>query len=150
MAIVIPNDAEILWLKHGLGAPRSSNQFLQLYVNDIAPDEDSIGSDFTEAFGGGYVERSLSPTLWTISPIFDGGEATRSPVVKFTFAGPLDNNDTIFGWLIVAKFFGGQLGDRNLLAVERFTNPFTPNNNGDILTVPVKFEMTNDPDKTVS
>ncbi len=144
MAIVIPNAAEILWLKHGLGAPRSAFQFLQLYVNDVTPDEDSIASTFTEASGGGYVERSIQPSLWTVVLIFDGAEATQSPVLKFTFNGPLDNNDTIFGWYIVEQFFGG-VGQESLLAAERLLVPFTPVNSGDILTLPIKFEMTNRP-----
>jgi len=136
-----PDAAVRLWLTHGLNKLDPQLQTLKLYVNDIEPDRDSIDSTFTEASGGGYVQKELSIASWFFKTnVLKHGQATQ-PLQIFNFTGPLTGNATIFGWFLVKRFTSGA-STGGLLAVRRLEVPFTPANNGDNIGISLILELT--------
>jgi len=135
MAVIVPNASEQLWLKSVLNHTAAEDQVLKLFVNNIGPDQNSTASSFTEASGGGYANKTLVGTSWTIvTNTSNEGEATFAAQV-FTFTGALDGAATIFGWYLIQQTSG------LLLAAENISGTLTPANNGDAITINPKLQL---------
>lgn len=123
MAIVITEEGGENILKYTLGVSTSTETLkMKLYSNNVIPVATSVAGDFTEVTGGGYAEKSLNASSWTIS-----GKVASSNAQLFTFTS---NVGQIYGYYLVGATSG------KLIAAEKFTSgPFNIANNGDSITV---------------
>lgn len=123
MAIQISSDGSENILKYLTGVLSTTETVtLKLYNNDITPTSITALADFIEVTGGGYAEKNLSPSAWSIS----GNVATSNPQL-FTFTS---NVGQIYGYYLVGNTTG------KLIASERFSSgPFNIANSGDSITV---------------
>ncbi len=144
MAVIVSDRARLLFLKMGLGVLDANFQAVGLYVNDVIPDNNSRQDPgvetFVEASGGGYLDKVLQNNLWTVVTNANKSEATQISLT-FSFTGPLDNNDTIFGWFMVRAFSGSGSRTGGLLAAERLATPIAPAVNGDKVEINPKIIM---------
>jgi hypothetical protein len=60
MAVIIPNTAEIIWLKNALNHTSPQNLDLQLFSNNLTLSAATVIGDFTEVTGGGYALKALT------------------------------------------------------------------------------------------
>lgn len=123
MAIQISSDGAENILKYMTGVTASTETLkLKLYSNNVTPGALNVIGDFTEVTGGGYTEKTLSATSWSIT----GNTATSTPQL-FTFTA---NVGQIYGYYLVGAT------SNKLIASERFTSgPFNVATNGDTITV---------------
>lgn len=95
---------------------------LKLFTNNYTPTPSASSLDFTEATGGGYVEKTLTTSAW----VFSNGIAT-CPSQLWTFTAPVGN---VYGFYLVRSTSG------DVVAAERFTSgPYNVSNDGDTITV---------------
>ncbi len=66
MALVVPNNSEVLMLQYILNISNPQNLVIRLYANDVIPDENSTQATFVEVSGGGYTSTNLVPGSWSI------------------------------------------------------------------------------------
>lgn len=111
-----------------------NNLTLKLFVNNVTPLDTHTQSDYTEAQGGAYAEKTLTNGSWTITPADDPSKASYAKQV-FTFTGALTTNPTIYGYYIVDA-------DDVLQWAEVLDTPFTPANDGDHLDITPIFELS--------
>jgi len=123
VTIQISSDGAENILKYVTGVVTATETLkLKLYSNNVTPGALTTLTDFTEVTGGGYVEKSLSASNWTVT----GNTATTTPQL-FTFTG---NVGQIYGYYLVGAT------SNELIASERFTSgPFNISTNGDTITV---------------
>lgn len=120
MAIIIPNAAEILWLKAVINHTAPQNLVLKLFTNNYTPVAGSTEADFTEASGGGYASKSLTGSSWTVTTNGSGEAEATYASQTFTFTGALSGSATVYGWFLV------QTSSGSLMAAERFSSTYTP------------------------
>lgn len=109
------------------------NWTIKLYTNNYTPLDTSTAGNFTEATGGGYASKTLTNGSWTV-----GSAALRQGTYAkqtWTFTGALTGNPTIYGYNVVDA--DGVHVDAQLLS-----QPFTPINNGDPLSVTPVFALS--------
>lgn len=129
MAIVIPNAAEQLQLKGYLNHTAAQNQKLKLFTNNFTPGATDTEASFTEAAGGGYAEKALTGSSWTIATDGSGNASGTYAIQTWTFTGALTASATIYGYYVVQTTSG------LLLWCERLSSSFQPATNGDTLSV---------------
>lgn len=111
-----------------------NNLTLRLFTNDITPaDTDTVGS-YTEAAGGGYAEKVLTPSGFTVSTVSGIVQAAYAQQ-QFVFTGVLTTNTAIYGAYVVDA-------DGVLICAERAAAQYTPSNNGDIYAVTPVFQIS--------
>ncbi len=123
MAVQISSDGAEAILKALTGVSTTTETLkLKLYTNNFTPTALSVLADFTEATGGGYAEKSLSASAWTMT-----GNAISTTPQLFTFTGSVGS---VYGYYLVGATSG------KLIASEKFTSgPFNVAANGDKITV---------------
>lgn len=123
MAIQISSDGAEVILKALTGVSSSIETLkLKLYSNNFTPTALSVLTDFTEVTGGGYAEKSLSTSAWSMT-----GNAISTAPQLFTFTS---NIGSVYGYYLVGATSG------KLIASEKFTSgPFNVASNGDSITV---------------
>jgi hypothetical protein len=146
MALIVPNDSEILLLQYIVNSTNtdgtaptatvatysSGNRVLHLFTNNLTPAETTTIGAVTEATASGYASITLLGTAWSIGT--DGGGVTTASYseVTFTFTTAV----TCYGYYITtsASYSGGV----KLLWLERFTGaPFQlPSGGGQIAITP--------------
>lgn len=116
--------------------PVSGNSLtLKLFVNDIEPDTADTAADYTEMSSGGYTNKTLIASGWTVSEV---GGIVQSAYTQqqFVFTGPAQ---TIYGGYIVDA-------DGVIVCAERAPAPYTPVSAGNIYAVePIYKESTGTP-----
>jgi hypothetical protein len=110
------------------------NLTMKLYTNDYTPLDISVAGNFTEASGGGYAAKALANGDWTVAPGNDPSDAVYAQQI-WTFTGALDGGATIYGYFVLDA-------DGVLFYAERLATGFTPANNGDLLKITPKFQMS--------
>jgi hypothetical protein len=131
--LLVPDVGEVQLLKFALGVDASEDQELDAYVNNITPAEGDTDGTYTAATGGGYAQKTLTKTSWTVGT--SGGTTTASYAEQtWTFTGPLTTNLDIYGYKV--RSATGNI----LLWAERAAATFTPTNNGDTYKVTPKLE----------
>ena len=115
-------------------AAGGKNLTLKLFVTDVTPAQNSTAGSFTEASGGGYSSKTLSNGSWTVNAAGDPPVASYAQQT-WTFTGPLTTNGTVYGYYIVDA-------DGTLLYAEKFSQSFTPANNGDQILLTPRFELS--------
>lgn len=132
--LLVPDVGEVQLLKFALGVDASENQTLKLYATNITPAEGDTAGTYTAAAGGGYADKTLTKTSWTVST--SAGVTTGSYAAQtYTFTGALTTNPTIYGYFVVSATGG------ILLWAELAAATFTPASNGDTYTVTPKIEL---------
>lgn len=114
MAIVVPNDAEIILLGYMLNETTPDDPVCHLYKNDFTPGEATDLSDLTEVTESGYGPIALTGG-WTISTDF-GVTSGEHPLVTFSISASVD----VFGYFVTNN------SSSDLLWVERFVSPSPP------------------------
>lgn len=112
-----------------------------LFTNPTSLSDADIESTFTEASGGGYVQKSITSADCAVSltAATPGGiaEAAWSDLA-WTFTGGLSGGLSIKGYALVAAS-----SPFTVIFAELLSTPFTPTNNGDKLTIAMKFRLGN-------
>lgn len=123
MTLLVTNGGEVIALSYLVGKTGSTeNLKYKLFATNITPAEtDTVGS-YTEAAGGGYGDKTLTGSSWTVT----GGAPSEASYAQqdYTFTGALTTNPTVYGYFVTRATTG------DLVLAEAFT-PFTPANNGD-------------------
>lgn len=95
---------------------------LKLYSNNYTPEVSSVVAQFTEVSGGGYAEKTLTGSSWTIS-----SNTITYPQQTWTFTGSAGN---VYGYYVVLASTG------TLVFAEKFDgSPYTISTSGDIIRV---------------
>lgn len=129
MTILVPNTGEVIALSvlvNKIATPE--NLKYQLFATNVTPAETDTAGSYTIAAGGGYSDKTLTGSSWTVT----GGAPSSAAFAQqtWTFTGPLTTNGTVFGYIAV------RATTADLVLAETFTS-FTPTNNGDqILLTP--------------
>lgn len=100
MNMVIPNEGKIYWLQRALRGTGGSDEmiFVQMYSNDLTPDDNSVFDSFTLAIfpGGGAIE--VDPASWpTPTIVADVAESTQPVAPAWTSGG--GSPQTCYGWV---------------------------------------------------
>lgn len=135
MALVVPNTADVLFLKFIVGFIRGDggatnsgyNKILHLYTNNLTPTKATAYTDVTEATQAGYAAITLTGPSWTVGTNTAGTNVATYSAQTFTFTTAV----TCYGYFMTSV-------TSDLLWVERFsTAPFTlPAGGGEIEIVP--------------
>ena len=112
MTIVVPNESEKSLLDKMI-KESSEDYLIRLFKNNIAPDSDTVLTDFTEADFTGYTEITLLRADWDDAITVDKKGETNHATVSWVCSG--DCNE-IYGDYIVGKDSG------DLLWCERFAS----------------------------
>lgn len=131
--LLVPDVGEVALLSRALGKTSPEDVDLKLFVSNTTPAEGDTAATYTEAAGGGYADKTLAQTDWTVSTSSGTTSATQAEQT-FTFTGALTTNTDIYGYYVVSPT--GSV----LLWAERASAIFTPANNGDTYKVTPKIE----------
>jgi hypothetical protein len=126
MAIVVPNNGEVVALSYLVGKTASTEGLtLRLYTSNTTPAESDTAGTYTEASGNGYAAIALTGSSWTVT----GGAPTPASYAQqtFTFTGALGN---VYGYYLT------RTTTADLVYAERFSDgPYNVVNNGDQIKV---------------
>ena len=128
MVIIIPNTAEILWLKDALNHTAAENFDLKLFSNNITLSAATVIGDFTEVTGGGYALKSLTGSSWTVATNGSGEAEATYAAQTFTFTGTIGGSGIVYGYYYIQTTSGALMG------CEKLASAFTPTVNGDAFT----------------
>ena len=127
-ALLVPDVGEVALLSRALGRASAEDVDLKLFASNTTPAEGDTAATYTEATGGGCVDKTLSMASWSVAT--SSGTTTAAYAEQaFTFTGPLTTNADIYGYYVVSPT--GSV----LLWAERAGSIFTPANNGDTYKV---------------
>lgn len=131
MALLVPNQGEVIALEATLNKTAPENLDLVLYKSNTTPGETDTESTYTVADFTGYATIQLTAASWTISP----GAPTEAAYAQQTFASTASSqNQNVYGYYVKQRTSG------KLVWVERFTDgPYQIANNGDQIKVTPKF-----------
>lgn len=125
MALVVPNNSEVVMLRYILNIENPENLIMKLFVNDVVPNEGTTEASFVEASGNGYTEQNLLPGNWGI--VAGDPSVAEHSELTWTFTGPLG---LVYGYYVVRD------ASDDLLWAERFTNgPYNVQQNGDQIKI---------------
>lgn len=130
MALLVPNVGEELALKNFLNHTAPQNQYLNLYTSNTTPAEGDTHATYTLATGGGYAQKSLTGSSWTVTP----GAPTEAAYARqdFVFTS-VPGVPGMYGYLVTQQSSG------ILMWAERFGSPpFTIANANDEVRVTPK------------
>ena len=130
MTLLVPNVGEELALKNFLNHTAPQNQVLDLYTSNTTPAEGDTAATYTAATGGGYAQKSLTGSSWTVTP----GAPTEAAYAQqnFTWAS-VPVTATMYGYYVRQAVSG------ILMWAERFTGaPYTIVNTADQVQVTPK------------
>lgn len=128
MALIVPNTAEIIWLKNALNHTAPQDWDLQLFSTDMTLSATTVIGDFTEVSGGGYAAKSLTGSSFSVSTNGSGEAEATYAAQTFTFTGTTSGSGIVYGYYYVQTSSGALMG------CEKFASSFTPTSNGDALT----------------
>ena len=122
MAIVVPNEAEIVALNYILNKATPQDLDVRLFINDYIPTEADTAASFVEApIQNGYNKIELTPNLWSVSP--GTPSVATHQQISWIFTGAIG---PVYGYYITRRITG------DLIWAERFTNgPYNIQNNQD-------------------
>lgn len=135
MAIVVSLASRQLLAKNMLNHTAPQSQTLKLFSNNYTPVSGSVAADFTAVSGGGYADKSLTGTSWTIGD--DGVDDALASYAEqtWTFTGTISGSGIVYGYFVVQATSG------LLMWAERFASSFTPTVNGDALALTPKIRV---------
>lgn len=126
--ILVPNGGELIALRYLVNKDGATeNLVYRLFVNNITPAETDTAASYTIASGGGYADKSLTGSSWTLTPGAPSNAAYAEQ--EWVFSGPLAGNATIYGYLAIRQT------SLDLVLAERLTTPRQPVNPNDALRI---------------
>lgn len=130
MTLLVPNVGEELALKNFLNHTAPQNQVLDLYTSNTTPAEGDTAATYTAATGGGYAQKSLTGSSWTVTP----GAPTEAAYAQQNFTWTsVPGTATMYGYYVRQAVSG------ILMWAERFTGaPYTIVNTADQVQVTPK------------
>jgi len=112
-----------------------NNLRLRLFANNHTPTDDDLVSDYTEAVGGGYLEKTLLPENFTVSKVNGIVQVAYNAPQSFVFTGPLTTNSDIYGAYLVDD-------DGEYIGAELAPATYTPTVNGSMYAVNVVIQIS--------
>ncbi len=135
MALVVPDQGELLMLHYILGLANAGNPVLHLYRLDSTVDDNSVFTTFSsgEVTSAGYGAITLASTSWTTTQLASVSTGIFSQVT--------------FNFTTDAKVYGYWLNSTtattSLLWLERFTGaPFTIPDGGGTISITSKITLS--------
>jgi len=122
MTLKVTQVGEALALKAFLNHTAGQDQKLDLFATNVTPAETDTHTAFTAAVGGGYAQKTMTGSSWSVAGPSPTGASYAQQT--WTFTGGLTTNATIYGYFVTQTTSG------ILMWAEATTN-FTPANNGD-------------------
>lgn len=131
MALVVPNNSEVIILQYITNNDAPENISIRLYINNVTPDESSTVSTFTEVLNErGYTTggQSFTPASWDI--VSGNPSQAEHTEIVWTFTGALTAPGDVYGYYVTRD------GGGELMWAERFVNgPFNITTNGDEIKI---------------
>lgn len=112
-----------------------NNLRLRLFTNDHTPTDDDVTATYTEATGGGYLEKTLLASNFTVSKVNGIVQAAYSTQQAFVFTGPLTGTVPVYGAYLVDD-------DGILIGAEKAAASYTPTANGHMYAVDVVIQIS--------
>ena len=100
-----PDEGELLSLQRIIAY---ENMYLRLFADNHTEDLTDTWTDFTQAVGGGYAQKTLTSGSWTITSAGGADDEAKAAYAKqvFTFTGPLTTNLSIYGFVLIGVTSG--------------------------------------------
>jgi hypothetical protein len=127
MALLVPNDGEVIALEALVNKAVGQNLVLRLYQNNITPAEADTAATYTEATFTGYAAITLTGSSWTTT----AGAPSHVDYAQQTFTSSAGSqSQSIYGYYLT------QVTSGKLVYAERFSDgPYVIVNNGDAIRV---------------
>jgi len=131
MALLAPDEGEILLLQYIVNLVDPGDPVLHLYINDATIDEDVTRVILTEASEAGYAAITLVGTGWTTTQV---GGVTTAVFSEQTFT--FTTGATVFGYYVT------DIVNDEILWVERFSGaPFSLPTGGGSIAITTKVTL---------
>lgn len=131
MALICPDEGEILLLQYIVGMTLADNPVLHLYSNDLTPSDTTKKTDLVEVSSDGYAAITLLSNQWTTTQV---GGVTTAVYSEETYTFTTDS--TAYGYYVTNE-------TDELLWLERFTSaPFLIPNGGGTISITSKLTLT--------
>lgn len=118
MALVLPNQglpSLLDWMiRHTGGDP--PDLVMTLFTNNLTPTQTTVFADLVRATFGGFSERVLTRSGWTVPVISSGKSVSTWGTTPYTWTCTSDP-ETLYGWAAYDP------GPMQLVIVERFDSP---------------------------
>jgi len=126
-ALLAPQPAEDVMLQNILNKTAPQTLKMKLYTSNTTPGETDTEATYTEMGAvQGYVEVSLTPGSWTITP----GNPTSAAYPQITWTFTAGGPTSVYGYYVVQTTSG------KIMWAERFSGaPFVVQNNGDQIQI---------------
>lgn len=128
MAVIVPNTAELLWLKNALNHTAPQDFTLKLFSTNMTLSAATVIGDFTEVTSGGYAAKTITGTSWTVATNGSGEAEATYAAQTWTFTGTIGGSGIVYGYYYIQTTSGA------LMACEKLASSFTPTVNGDAFT----------------
>lgn len=135
MSLVLADVGADLILNTFFNNTAAQNLKLKLFATNVTPADTDTVATYTEAAGGGYASKTLNNNSWTVNAANNPSDAVYAEQT-FTFTGPLTTNTTVYGYYITDN------AGTTLIWAERFGSSFVPTNNGDMIKITPKFQLS--------
>jgi hypothetical protein len=134
MALLVPDAAEVVWLKAVINHTAPQNLVLKLFKNNHTPAEGDTEADYTEADFSGYAALTLTGSSWSVS---SSGGVTTASYAQQTFTSDADQStQSVYGYYLV------QASSGKIMWAEKFTDgPYPISFNGDDIKVTPKVTL---------
>lgn len=133
MALLMPNQGEVLTLEAIVNKTAGQNLVLKLFKSNTTPGDSDTEATYTEADFTGYSSITLTGANWTVT----GGAPSEAAYAQQTFtSSATQTTQNIYGYYLV------QVTSGKLVWAERFSDgPYPITNNGDIIKVTPKIQL---------
>lgn len=97
MALTVPNEGEVQILNTLTRKVAPTDLLLDLFSSNTNPANASVFADFTLVTGGGYAQKTLANTAWTVTAGAPSVANTAAQAFTFTSVPAVTN---VFGYII--------------------------------------------------
>jgi len=127
MALLVPDDGEIVALEYLVGKDTTENLDMRLFQSNTTPAEADTLATYTESTWTGYASIALTGASWTTTT----GAPSDVAYAQQTYTSSADQaSESTYGYLMKRVTTG------DLILAERFTDgPYAIANNGDAIKI---------------
>jgi hypothetical protein len=97
MALTVPNEGEVEILNRLTYKTAQASLLLDLFSSNTTPNNASVLGDFVLVTGGGYAQKTLANTAWTVTPGSPSVANTAAQQFTFTSVPAVTN---VFGYIV--------------------------------------------------
>ena len=131
MALIVPNEGEILLLQYMINMTAAEDQVLRLYTNDPTLGETTVRGDLTDSTEAGYSPITLTAAGWTTTQV-SGITTGVYDEVTFTYT----TSASVYGYFVT------DMSQNDILWVERFSGaPFNLPTGGGTIAITTKITL---------